>query len=228
MSPSDDFHVCHFKTDTSPKVYVAQAHKEADQANHTYRISLSPRHPRRPGCIAYRKTVEDNSCMKKQTPTTKQAQAAKELRVNERKWSKTLMDAGWTAVPTVIIERQKALGLDPTDVNIILHLASYWWTSDNKPHPSKKTIAEALGVTPRTVQRRIAAMEEAGFIRREQRRIPGKGSRTNLYHLDGLIKEAKPFAEEKLKERMRREKDDKSRPGRKGRPHLKVVSSEDD
>ncbi len=166
--------------------------------------------------------------MTKQTAKSKQAQAAKEFRVNERKWSKTLMDAGWTAFPTVIIERQKALGLDATDVNIILHLASYWWTSDNKPHPSKKTIAEALGVTPRTVQRHIAAMEKAGFIRREERRISGKGSLTNRYHFDGLIKEAKPFAEEKLKERGRREKDDKARPGRKGRPQLKVVSSEED
>ena len=161
--------------------------------------------------------------MTKQTPTIKQAQAAKELRVNERKWTKPLMDAGWTAFPTVIIERQKALGLDATDVNIILHLASYWWTSDNKPHPSKKTIAEALGVAPQTVQRHIAAMEQAGFIRREERRIPGKGSLTNRYHFDGLIKEAQPFAKEKLRERARREKEDKARPGRKGRPQLKVV-----
>ena len=134
--------------------------------------------------------------MKKQTPAAKQAKAEKELRVNERKWSKTLMDAGWTAFPSVIIERQKALGLDAMDMNIILYLASYWWTKDNKPHPSKKTIAEALGVTPRTVQRRIAEMEKAKFIRREERRIPGKGSRTNWYHFDGLINEALPYAKE--------------------------------
>ena len=166
--------------------------------------------------------------MTKQTPTAKQAEAAKELRVNEQKWSKTLMDAGWTAFPSVIIERQKALGLDATDVNILLHLASYWWTKDNKPHPSKKTIAEALGVTPRTVQRRIAEMEKARFIYREERRIPGKGSRTNRYHFDGLIKAARPFAKEKLEERTRREQEDKARPGRKGRPRLRVVSGEDD
>ena len=120
------------------------------------------------------------------------------------------------------------MGLDATDVNILLHLASYWWTKDNKPHPSKKTIAEALCVTPRTVQRRIAAMEKAGFIYREERRIPSKGSRTNRYHFDGLIKAARPFAKEKLEERARREQEDKARPGRKGRPRLRVVSGEDD
>lgn len=71
-------------------------------------------------------------------------------------------------------------------------------------------------------------MEKAGFIYREERRIPGKGSRTNRYHFDGLIKAARPFAKEKLEERARREQEDKARPGRKGRPRLRVVSGEDD
>ena len=61
----------------------------------------------------------------KKTSAAKQSQVAKELRVNEQKWSKTLMDAGWTAFPSVIIERQKALGLDAMDLNILLHLASH-------------------------------------------------------------------------------------------------------
>lgn len=158
----------------------------------------------------------------------KKDEAAQSLRMNERKWSKPLMDAGWTAIPAVIIERQAALGLDALDVNILLHLANHWWTADNKPHPAKGTIAKAVGVDPRTVQRHIAKMEAAGFIRREERRIPGKGSRTNLYHFDGLIAEAKPFAEEKLAERRRREQEDKARPGRKGRPRLTLVGSADD
>lgn len=163
--------------------------------------------------------------MPKPNPT---ATAAKELRVNEQKWTKTLMDAGWIAFPSVFIERQKGLGLDALDINILLHLSMYWWTKDNKPHPSKKTIAAAIGVHPRTVQRRIAAMETEGFIRREERRITGKGSNTNRYHLDGLIKGATPFAKEKIEERTRREQEDKARPGRKGRPHLMVVPNKGD
>lgn len=158
----------------------------------------------------------------------KKDEAAQALRMNERKWTKPLMDAGWTAIPAVIIERQAALGLDALDVNILLHLANHWWTVDNKPHPSKATIAAAIGVDPRTVQRRIAQMERAGFIRREERRIPGKGSKTNRYHFDGLIAEARPYADEKLAERQRREREDRTRPGRKGRPQLTVVSSSED
>ena len=70
---------------------------------------------------------------------------------------------------------------------------------------------------------RIAAMEREGIIRREQRRIPGKGSKTNRYHLDGLIKEARPYAKEKLEERARRQREDKARARRKGRAHLTLV-----
>ncbi len=155
-------------------------------------------------------------------------EAAKELKVNERKWSKLLMDAGWTVIPSVIIERQQVLGLDALDVNILLHLATYWWTPDNKPHPAKKTIADAIGVEPRTVQRRIAALEKDGLIRREERRIPGQGSRPNLYHFDGLIKAARPYAEEKLQEIARREAENKDRVRRKGRPKLRVAKNDDD
>jgi DNA-binding transcriptional regulator YhcF (GntR family) len=152
---------------------------------------------------------------------------AEALRVNEKKWTKPLMDAGWTCIPSVIIERQQALGLDPIDINILMHLAAHWWTEDNKPFPSKVTIATALGVTPRTVQRRIAIMEKAGFIQREERRIAGKGSKTNRYHLDGLIRAVQPYAEEKLQERADREAERKKTVGRKGKPRLRVIQDDE-
>ncbi|HEX2999850.1 MAG TPA: helix-turn-helix domain-containing protein [Armatimonadota bacterium] len=154
--------------------------------------------------------------------------AEKDIRVNEKKWSKLLMDAGWTAVPSVLLERQKAIGLDALDMNIILHLSIYWWTHDNKPHPSKKTIAEALGVNPRTVQRRIAALEKSNFITREERRVKGKGSRTNLYHFDGLIKAAQPYAKEKIEKLAERAQERTETVARKGRAKLKLVTPDDE
>lgn len=120
------------------------------------------------------------------------------LRTNEKKWSKPLMDAGWNVIPNIIIEKQEALGLDALDMNIILHLSHYWWQPENVPHPSVAAIAKAIQVRPRTVQKRIAALEKNGFIRREERRFTQNGSVTNRYHLDGLIEAAKPFAVEKI------------------------------
>jgi predicted transcriptional regulator len=120
------------------------------------------------------------------------------LKENEKKWTKTLMDAGWTAIPSVILERQSALGLEPLDVNILLHLASHWWYATELPYPGKKSVAKAMSVSPRTVQRRIARMEEAGFIRRVDRWHPKYGRQSNYYDFSGLIKEATPFAEEAI------------------------------
>ena len=163
--------------------------------------------------------------MKNQNSAAKQPRPT--VRVNEAKWSKPLWRAGWIGFPSVFVERQRALGLDPLDLNILLHLADYWWTRDRKPFPSKKTIADAMGVHPRTVQRRIASMEKEGLIRREQRRTYGQGSRgsdTNIYHLDDLIKEATPYAEEKIEQREHQKQKNEARQRYKGKPRpLKLV-----
>ncbi|ODB84897.1 hypothetical protein A3194_14115 [Candidatus Thiodiazotropha endoloripes] len=152
----------------------------------------------------------------------KKSAAFKAVKTNEKKWGKTLMDSGWTAIPSIIIEKQHALGLDSMDVNIILYLSTYWWEAENLPHPSKKTIAEAIGVKPRTIQRRIAALEAAGFIRRELRPDKNKGNNTNRYHFDGLIDEVKPYALEKLESIEEKKTKDAARRKRK-RPVLKAV-----
>jgi hypothetical protein len=130
------------------------------------------------------------------------------LKANERKWSKTLMDAGWMALPSVILDRQQALGLSAVDLNILMHIAKHWWEADNLPFPGKKSIAACIGVTPRTVQRRIAAMEVDGLIKRIVRKSSLGGQKTNAYDFAGLIAEVMPYAEEaiKAKEKAREEK----------------------
>jgi len=152
-------------------------------------------------------------------------EGAADLRVNEKKWTAPLIKAGWTVIPNVLFERQQALGLDPLDVNILLHIASYWWTPEGKPYPSKVTIATAIGVDPRTVQRRIAALERAKLIRREERRVRGLGSKTNVYHLDGLIEAATPYALEKIEARAADAEARAVRAARKGKPKLRVVKN---
>src|SRR5262245_36026596 len=124
--------------------------------------------------------------------------ATEALRRNEEKWTKPLMEAGWNALPSVIIERQKALGLDAIDMNIVVHLSNYWWFADNLPQPAVATIADAIGVKPRTVQKRIARLDALGFLKRTLRRKPNKGNDTNLYGFEGLIRQATPFALEKI------------------------------
>lgn len=123
------------------------------------------------------------------------------VRVNEKKWTKTLMDAGWTVFPSIILEHQNAMKLTPVDVNILMHLARHWWYEENLPHPSKKTIATCMQVSESTVQRRIRAMEAAGLIKRVVRRAPNQGQQTNAYDFSGLIRKATPLAEKAIAER---------------------------
>ena len=154
------------------------------------------------------------------------AQTSKGSRVNlgklEHRWGKSLIDAGWVGFPSVFLQRQQALGLDPFDVNILLQLADHWWERDNLPFPSKKTLADRIGVKPRTIQRHVARMETAGFIKRIERRHRNGGNKTNRYSFDGLIKEAERFAQEALKEREKRRSEKSERDTRKGR-HLRAV-----
>lgn len=150
------------------------------------------------------------------------------LKVNEKKWTKLLMDAGWTVVPNVFLDRQKALGLDPIDINILMHLFSYWWSPGTKPHPSKKTIAQAMGIDARTVQRHIARLEKADLVRREERRISNVGSKSNIYHFEGLIKAAKPFAQEMVQLKTEKIAAKQAIRAKKGKPKLTVVKNDDE
>ena len=153
----------------------------------------------------------------------KQPEAQQLLRRNEQKWTKTLMDVGWTAVPSVLLECQQELELDATDINILFHLATYWWYADNHPHPSKATIAAHMGIDSSTVRRRIAKMEANGIIQRYKRfNKANGGQQSNIYKFDGLIKKATPLAKEALEEREERRKKARKRAEGK-RIRLKVL-----
>ena len=152
------------------------------------------------------------------------------LRRNETKWTKPLMQAGWNAIPSIIIEKQDALGLDAIDMNIIIHLSNYWWHADNLPCPSVARIAKTIGVTTRTVQKRIKALDELGLLNRIERRQTRHGSDTNLYGFEGLIKASLPYAAEKIAEREKRKQAEADRLARKRprAPRLVVDNEADD
>ena len=149
------------------------------------------------------------------------------LKANEQKWGKENIEAGWTLIPNALLVHQASLGLTPMDLNILLQIARYWWEPGNHPFPAKKTLADSIGVTPRTIQKRIQEMEKASFIERIQRRESKKGSKTNIYRLTPLIKALLPYSKDMIAERALRQKEDKNRPNLRGKSNLKVVSEND-
>lgn len=128
------------------------------------------------------------------TAKAKKPAAAPDNKSIEQKWGKELVAAGWTAIPNVIFDCSRQLGLKQLDVLIIVHLASFWWTAGNDPFPTKETLAGKIGCTPRTVQRAIAGLEERGYIQRHARKSKQGGNLANSYSFEGLIKAAAPFA----------------------------------
>jgi predicted transcriptional regulator len=102
-----------------------------------------------------------------------------------------------------LIRGQRRLGINTTQMNIILQLLEYWVDPARKPFPTKKDIANRIGVTDKTVQTNIRELEKAGLVRRETRRTAAGDYNSNIYHLDGLIERVKKlepeFAAEKEK-----------------------------
>src|SRR5687767_13383765 len=132
---------------------------------------------------------------------------ARHLRANESKWGLTLVEAGWTLVPSTLLERQQALGLDPVDLNILLQLARHWWQPGNPPRPAISTIAECIGKSVSTVQRRLKRLERDGLIQIEHRYHERHGAQlASYYRFHGLIEAATPYAEEAIETQKRNRK----------------------
>lgn len=110
-----------------------------------------------------------------------------DLKTSEKKWGRAVMRQGYSMIPSLLFKAQQRLGINPTQLAIIVQLADYWWDADRKPYPSKKTLSERLGISPRQLQRHIAELEDAGLVRRIQRTGSHRGKLSNEYDLSGLV-----------------------------------------
>ena len=112
-------------------------------------------------------------------------------RASEKKWGKEVIALGFCIVPSLLLRAQNRLGLNPTQLAVLLQLCDFWWERERKPYPSKAVLAERLSLSSRQVQRYIAELETAGLVQRIQRRASHGGKLTNLYDLGGLVEKLK-------------------------------------
>lgn len=105
----------------------------------------------------------------------------------DRKWSKQVMQLGFCIIPSLLLRAQQRLGLNPTQLAVLLQLADYWWDESRKPYPSKQALSERLGLGERQIQRHIADLEAAGLVTRIQRTAENGGKLSNEYDLSGLV-----------------------------------------
>ena len=116
--------------------------------------------------------------------------------VSDKKWGKAVMKLGFCIIPSMLLRAQQRLGLNPTQLAVLLQLADYWWSQDRKPYPSKQALSDRLGLGPRQIQRYIAELEEAGLVQRIERRAAHRGKLSNEYDLSGLVERLKKLAPE--------------------------------
>ena len=122
----------------------------------------------------------------------------------ERIWGMAVCSHGYTAVPSILIQAQRRLGINSTQMNIIVQLLDYWRDPARKPFPSKKDLAKRIGVTDKTIQLNVRELEKAQLIRREQRKTAAGDWNSNIYHLDGLVQKVQAMEPEFAAEREKR------------------------
>jgi predicted transcriptional regulator len=122
--------------------------------------------------------------------------STKSAKASEKKWGKKVMKLGFSIVPSLLLRAQQRLGLNPTQLAVLLQLADYWWDAERKPYPTKKALSERLGIGPRQLQRYIAELEEAGLVKRIARHAAHKGKQSNYYDLSGLVERLKALEPE--------------------------------
>lgn len=115
------------------------------------------------------------------------------------RWTPRLAENHFTAVSAVFLENLQRLrphdgarGLNPTEAMVIIQLMSFKWDA-RAPFPALTTIADRLGLAPRTVRATVKRLEELGYIRREASTFGG----TNRYHFDGLFRALEALLDER-------------------------------
>lgn len=129
-----------------------------------------------------------------QEDATSSRRPGKEIRASEGKWGADVLQLGFTIVPSLIFRAQRRLGLSPSQLAVLLQLADYWWDPGRRPFPSKEKLSDRLNLGPRQVQRIIADLEKAGFVKRVQRYAATGGKLSNTYDLSGLVQRLKKIA----------------------------------
>lgn len=89
-------------------------------------------------------------------------EAKKKASSTERIWGSAVHKHGYAGIPSILIQAQRRLGINPIQMNIIVQLLDYWFEPSRRPFPSKKELANRIGVTDKTIQTTSALWKKPG------------------------------------------------------------------
>lgn len=101
---------------------------------------------------------------------------------------------GFQQVPHALLRNQFRLRLSPLDLLIILNITMFWWTADNRPYPTIERIAQRMGVSRRSVERRISYMEKRRLLKRMPFETNEKGKKIRRFDMSGLVDAVEGYA----------------------------------
>lgn len=102
------------------------------------------------------------------------------------KWGSAL-NAGFQVIPNVLFKAQSKLSLDAVDCIILLNLNLHWWEKDKLPYPRPALIARRMGVSRRTIERRLFRLEKAGWLKRLPADASDGQPKARKYDLSGTV-----------------------------------------
>ena len=105
------------------------------------------------------------------------------------RWGFTVLENyGWTTIPNSLLYNQKKLGLDNTELLLLIHLISFIHYGDMPAFPAISTLADRINQHPRTVQRTINKLLKKKIITRKIRsKSSGDKGLSNVYGIEPLI-----------------------------------------
>jgi predicted transcriptional regulator len=145
------------------------------------------------------------------------AKKADTRKASEKKFGKPVMDLGFCITPSLLMQAQGRIGLNSVQFNIIMHLIDIWWDADRLPFPTKKLIADRIGLSERQVQRQIVELERAGLVVRRSRTRSGGGTTSNEYDMSGLVSKLRELEPEfkQVRDENRKRRTNVTRPAHK-------------
>jgi hypothetical protein len=93
---------------------------------------------------------------------------------------------GWTAVPELLLQHQKLIGLSASDLVVLMNLELHRRRAKDQVYPSAATIARRSGLGERTVRLHMKSLADRGLIEVTPHRRPDGSTSSNRSTANGL------------------------------------------
>ena len=67
------------------------------------------------------------------------SEKAKTTRASADKWGREVLDLGFCVLPSLVFRAQRRLGLNLTQLAVLLQLADFWWAPPASPSQRRRT-----------------------------------------------------------------------------------------